>query len=190
MISSFEYVTVLISIVLGLGITQLLTGVARLIQKQQRLIIYWPHLLWIIFILFLHVQEWWVMYELKTYIPWRLPVFLFVMLYPINLFVMAKLIFPDSLRGKTINLKEFYFDNFRKIFSMLVISAVLSLLYNLFILNLKITDQFLQLLLIASFGIIVIKKYTSEWVHKTVSLIVTLIMCASIIVEWNVWLIN
>jgi hypothetical protein len=190
MISSFEYVTVLISIVLGLGITQILTGIARLIQKHQKLTIYWPHLLWIVFILFLHVQEWWVMYELKTYRPWRLPVFLFVMLYPISLFVMAKLIFPDSLRGKRIDLRKFYFENYRKFFGLLVFSALLSLGYNLFILHLKIMDQLIQVLIIVCFTAIIAMKYSSDVMHKTVSLIVTLIMCTSIIVEWNIWLIN
>src|SRR5258708_33573410 len=101
MISSFEYVTVLISIVLGLGITQILTGIARLIQKRDKLIIYWPHLLWIVFILFLHVQEWWVMYELKTFMPWRLPVFFFFLLFPLTTFFMDKLIFPPTLRSRT-----------------------------------------------------------------------------------------
>lgn len=190
MISSFEYVTVLISIVLGLGITQILTGVARLIQKHKKITFYWPHLLWINFILFLHIQEWWVMYELKTFVPWRLPVFLFVMLYPVNLFVLAKLIFPDGMKGKIIDLKKFYFENFQKIFSMLIFSAILSLLYNLFILNLKLTDQFLQLAIILSFSIIVLKNLSSEVLHKAVSVIVTLIMCASVVVEWNTWLIN
>jgi len=190
MISSFEYVTVLISIILGLGITQILTSLARLIQKSHKLTIYWPHLLWIIFVLFLHVQEWWVMYELKTYIPWRLPVFLFVMLYPISLFIMAKLLFPDNLRGKSIDLKKFYFENFQKIFVLLIISAFLSLVHNLFILHLKFIDQFLQILLVISFSIITIKKYANEWVHKAVSLTVIVFMCVAIVVEWNVWLIN
>ena len=190
MISSFEYVTVLISIVLGLGITQILTGIAQLIQKRNKLIVYWPHLLWIIFILFLHVQEWWVMYELKTVMQWRLPVFLFIMLYPITLFVMAKLIFPNKLRGKRIDLKKFYYKNFGKFFTLLIFSAILSVTYNLLILNLKITDQLLQILLMAGLGVILYKRYASEWIHAGVSLVVTLIMCAVIIVEWNTWLIN
>jgi len=94
MISSFEYVTVLISIVLGLGITQILTGIARLIQKRDKLIIYWPHLLWILFILFLHVQEWWVMYELKTMMQWRVACFSFYYALSDNSFRNGKTDFP------------------------------------------------------------------------------------------------
>ena len=60
MISAFEYVTVLISIVLGLGITQILTGVADLIHQSKRVRVYWPLMIWVLLVLVMHVQEWWV----------------------------------------------------------------------------------------------------------------------------------
>lgn len=111
--SSFEYITVLISIVLSLGIAQILTGIADLIKKSHKVAVYWPHILWILFVLLLHIQEWWVTYELKNYHSWQLPSFLFIMLYPINLFVLARLLFPAKLKGKIIDLKHFYFKNYR-----------------------------------------------------------------------------
>lgn len=49
MISAFEYVTVLISIVVGLGITEVLSGIADLIKQSKRVKFYWPHLLWVLF---------------------------------------------------------------------------------------------------------------------------------------------
>lgn len=189
MISAFEYVTVLISIILGLGITQILTGIANLLQKIEKVKFYWPHILWILFVLILHIQEWWVTYELKSYQPWRLPTFLFIMLYPINLFVLARMLFPSSLKGKCIDLKTFYFKNYRKIFAVFITSALFSVLHNLFILNLEINTQTLQALLIVSLAIIALRRYSNEWVHKALAAIVTFILMASIIVEWNVWLI-
>lgn len=190
MYSPFEYVTVLISIILGLGITQVLTGIADLFHKSERVRLYWPHILWIGFVLVLHIQEWWVTYELKNYHPWRLPTFLFILLYPINLFVLARMLFPASLKGKRIDLKEFYLHNYRKIFLLFIASACLSVLYNLFILNLSIDTQILQLLLIASFTMITVKDFQQEWIHKALSLTVTIILVISIVIEWNVWLIN
>lgn len=156
--NAFEYVTVLISIVLGLGITQILIGVANMIKQYERLTLYWPHVLWVLFVLLLHIQEWWVTYELKTFTPWRLPSFLFIMMYPINLFVLAKLLFPDRFLSKAINLRDFYFSNYRKIFSLLVLSGLLSILYNLFILDLPVTDQLLQALLILVISTVAIRN--------------------------------
>ena len=43
---AFSYLSVLLSIILGLAITQLLQGVGRLLQERQRVRIYWPVLVW------------------------------------------------------------------------------------------------------------------------------------------------
>ncbi len=188
--SPFEYVTVLISIVLGLGITEILTGIASIIHKRDKVIVYWPHLLWILFILFLQVQEWWIMYELKSYHPWRLAIFLFIMLYPVNLFVLAKLLFPKRLKGENKDLKKFYFENYTKIFLLLVLSALLSILYNLFILDLTIADQALQIILAISFTIIIVRRYSSELLHKAIAVMVIAMMVLSIVVEWDKWLVT
>jgi hypothetical protein len=130
------------------------------------------------------------MYELKNFIPWRLPVFLFIMLYPINLYLMAKVVFPDRWSIKHVDLKQFYYQNFGKFFGLLVISAILSLFYNLFILNFKLTEQGLQVLIILTFSALVYKNYMQERLHKIVSLSIILIASLTIVVEWNKWLIN
>ncbi len=52
----FEHVSVLISIVLGLGITQKVSGLADIIHQWKSVKLYWPHLLWILFVFFLHIQ--------------------------------------------------------------------------------------------------------------------------------------
>lgn len=190
MISPFEYVTVLISIILGLGITQILTGIADLIHKSDRVKVYWPHIIWILFVMLLHIQEWWVTYELKGYQPWRLPTFLFIMAYPINLFILARMLFPFALKGKIIDLKGFYFGNFRKIFLIFIISAALSITYNISILDLGVETQILQILLALSFAIISLRKYANQLLHEILAVTVLSVFIASVIVEWDVWLIN
>ena len=92
--SPFEFVTVLISIILGLGITQIMSGVADFIHQWEKAKLYWPHMLWVILVFVLHVQQWWLTYELRVISSWRLPFFLFEVLYPINLFILARILFP------------------------------------------------------------------------------------------------
>jgi hypothetical protein len=41
----FSYLSVLTSIVLALGITRILTGLGRLLQKRGRVRVYWVHLM-------------------------------------------------------------------------------------------------------------------------------------------------
>ncbi len=81
MISPFEYVIVLTSIILGMGITQIVSGLASIIHRWEKVKIYWPHLLLVILVFFIHIQEWWAAYDMRKYEYWRLPTFLFIILY-------------------------------------------------------------------------------------------------------------
>jgi hypothetical protein len=43
---AFGYLSVLLSIILGLGLTQLLTAIGRLIRHRDRVRVHWLPLLW------------------------------------------------------------------------------------------------------------------------------------------------
>lgn len=189
MISAFEYVTVLISIILGLGIAQILTAIADLIHQSNRVKIYWPHVLWVLIVLILHVQEWWIIYDLKNYAPWRLPTFLFVMLYPIILFVLARLLFPFGIQEGMIDLKVFYQENYRKIFLFSICLALLAIVDSLLIRGDSLQSQLLKLIVPFIFSVLYFKK-SPEWVHKLVPVCFLILLVITIAVEWDVWLIH
>ncbi len=189
MISAFEYVTVFISIILGLGVTQILTGIADLVHQNERVKVYWPHMVWVLLVLILHVQEWYITFELRSFSAWRLPVFLFVLLYPIILFITARLLFPFGLNDETFDLKDFYYKNYRKIFLFGAILALLSIFHDL-IMRVSVPEDFvgpaLVLTLLSSMALFKISK---PIVHKIVALFMLTILIASIIIQWNEWLI-
>jgi hypothetical protein len=108
-VDAFEYLSVLISIVLGLALTQLLTSAARLIQSRSRVKAYWPALLWAGSLLVILVQSWWAMFEFRDHAPWTLPEFALVLAHPTLLFFMAVLLLPDSEREGVIDLKTNYY---------------------------------------------------------------------------------
>lgn len=186
----FEYVTVLISIILGLGITQIVTGIADLVHQWERVKIYWPHLLWIVIIFVLHIQEWWATFELRQFSSWELPTFLFVVLYPINLFILARLLFPFGLSIEPIDLRDFYFSNFKKIFSWAIILPVLSLINNVFIIGHNIREEIVQLIVpIILFSMIRLKG-EREVIHKMVAILFLTILIISMILTRNSSLIS
>jgi hypothetical protein len=190
MISAFEYVAVLISIVLGLGIAQVLTGIADLVHQSKRVTLYWPHVLWVIVILLLHVQDWWVTFDLRQHEPWRLPTFLLVMTYPITLFILARLLFPFGTQEGTINLKDFYYENYRKIFVFASLLPLLSMLDAVVVRQGDIAEQLPKTCLTAVLLFISIrKKQFHERVHQLVAVSFFAILIVTIIIEWNEWLI-
>lgn len=180
MLSPFEYVTVLISIILGLGITQIVTGIADIIHSWERIKLYWPHILWIILVFFLHIQEWWAIYDLRHYDSWQLPTFLFISLYPINLFILARILFPISSTDSEVNYKEFYYASFPKFFLGIIILSVLAMLDNLFISDLGVEGILLPMVILIGLGVVAMKQYRQEWLHKLIVLLMVLIMVVSL----------
>lgn len=187
--SPFEYVVVLISIILGLGITQILTGIADLIHQHQRVRFYWPHLLWIVLGLVLHVQEWWITYDLRDFGPWRLPTFLFIMLYPVNLFILARLLFPHITEHGTIDLQEFYHSIHRKVLVMIGILALLAMADNYFIRSLPVSNQLVPALLLGVCTLLIFIRRVPSWVHYAFPICLLITLIITLVVEWNQWLI-
>jgi hypothetical protein len=177
----FEYVSVLISIILGLGISQLVTGVADIVHQWDRVKLYWPHMLWIGFIFFLHIQDWWTLYDLRNLTSWKLHTFLFTILYPINLFILARILFPFGSVDQNTDFKEFYFKNARRIFVWAIVLVTLSIIDNILLSKLPLTDQPLQLLLLALLLFITIINYQQEWIHKLIVVLLSGILLISMI---------
>lgn len=189
MISPFEYIVVLISIILGMGITQVLTGTASIVQRWNQVTLYWPHTIWIVLVFVFHVQEWWVTYELRTYEYWRLPVFLFIILYPMNLYILARLLFPVRWNKDPIEFKEYYFANCRKLFLLVFTLSVLSVMQNVFIGGADFTEEYLQLFVASLSFAVVVFHVRTRWVHEAIAVVLLIAAAASFAVQWNTLLI-
>ncbi len=188
--SPFEYVTVLISIVLGMGITQLVSGFAAIVIKWERVKIYWPHMILILLVFIIHIQDWWATYELHTYAYWRLPTFLFIILYPVNLYILTRILFPPRWNVKEIDLKKFYFENYRKIYLFMIFLPAHSILENVFLAGYRIRDQFVQMFLLAILIPVAWLNRKDEWIHKAIAVIFLVIMIVTFAVAWNIFLIT
>src|SRR3954471_17144914 len=123
----FSYLSVLISIILGLGITQLVTGLGRLIQARERVTPYTPALGWVALLLLIHVQTWWAMFGLRNQTSWNFAQFFVVLLQPLVLSLLAALVLPDIDADTHVNLRENYFAQSRWFFSLMVLLLLVSL---------------------------------------------------------------
>ena len=189
-ISPFEYVSILVSIILGLGITQILASFSDLLYDYKKIKFYWPHICWVIFILFLHIQDWFITYELKEKQVWHLPELFFILLYPISLFCVAKMLFPGNEREEKFDMKMFYKNHFPLIFIVVAISITFSIIFNFFFLNKKLLEQlplfvFLVVVVYAS-----IKNIKSEMFHKSLAINIISGSIVSIIFNENIWIIK
>lgn len=96
--STFEFVTILLSIVVGLGFTRLLSGLGRAIELRGRVKIYWVQIIWSINVGFYLVMFWWaVIFSYSALESWRFINFASLFFYAILLYLQAALIIPSKL---------------------------------------------------------------------------------------------
>lgn len=106
-VSPFEHVSVPVSIILGLGITQLLMSLHRLVQARERVKPYWLPLLWAAVMFVAQVEWWWSSYAMREETIWNFFYFLFVLLSPVTLYLAAAFVLPEIEKGERYDLKEY-----------------------------------------------------------------------------------
>jgi len=111
----FEYLGVLISVIMGLGITHLVIGASKLVQNRDQCKPYVPHSLWAIAILVYILIIWWSMYWWSNHTNWSAFEFLFITLYALTLFFLSALLFPHDM-DRDIDLEVYFFKQRRWFF--------------------------------------------------------------------------
>ena len=118
---AFVYLSILTSLVLGPGITRILTRFGRLLQVWHKSRLYWVHVLWAVNLFLYIVLNWWILFRWSTVSEWNFFIFLFVLLSPTIAFLMSVLLVPDPLEGG-MDLKHHFYANHR---SFLILAALL-----------------------------------------------------------------
>jgi hypothetical protein len=90
----FDYLAVLISVVLGLAVTHVLTGISGAINRRHYVRVDWVQLFWALNVLAYVLAVWWGMYWWKQLAVWTVQEFAFLTSYAIVLFLMASALFP------------------------------------------------------------------------------------------------
>lgn len=109
--SLFEYVVVLISVVLSLGIARLLESHAQLLKRGRKVRWSPTYLLWLLIIFANHVDLWASLWMVRDAPSWTLPSLVSVLLAAVALFYAAVLSAPDLEPDQPIDLWQFHMDN-------------------------------------------------------------------------------
>ena len=110
----FEYVMVLVSIIIGLGIAHILLGIGgiidRLSRKQDRLELSWAHAAWLTYCFLWFIMFWWWEYRFSTRVSdWTMGLYLFLVCYAVSLFLLQALLVPRTWDGVT-SLQDYFLE--------------------------------------------------------------------------------
>ena len=114
---AFNYIAVLVSIVIGLTVTRVLSGLSEMIQAANRPRIYWVHVLWHITLLFNTMVAWWLLYRWRGLADWTLFLFIWVMIGPVLQYLAAAVLVPGELESTgSPDWRDYYYKNRRGFF--------------------------------------------------------------------------
>jgi hypothetical protein len=122
----YSHVRVLFSIILGLGVSHLLRGVARIVQHPKEYRVYWVHLVWSLFVLFVRIPVWGWGLRVRQIAQWTFPLYFFVAIYAILLYLLCTLLFPEEM-GDYQGFKDYFYSRKRWIFGFLSLLFVIDI---------------------------------------------------------------
>ena len=116
--SLFEFLMIMVSIIIGLGISELLTGIARFIRCRANARGYWVHWLLVAMIFLALLQQWWEFWGFRDVTEWDFFGALIMLGGPVGLFLIAHLLFPEPAEGA--DFEDYYYGEMRPVFWLAV----------------------------------------------------------------------
>jgi|SRR4249919_479444 len=120
---AFNYLTVMVSIVVGLGLTQLLAGIGNFVQIRRRVRFYWLHTCWVVLLIALHLHMWWSLWVLRQVTDWTYGTFAYVLIGPAMLVIASHIVIPELVDGR-IDVERHYYDTRTIFFGLLAATGI------------------------------------------------------------------
>jgi hypothetical protein len=108
-VESFNYLSVLLSIILGLAITQVLLGFRGLILTRAKVKLYLPAVIWAGLALLIAIQAWWASFGLRMRASWTFLGFMVIVLQAISVYMATAVVLPDITGDCLVDLRDHYF---------------------------------------------------------------------------------
>jgi hypothetical protein len=129
----FDFLMVLDSIIIGLGLSEILTGLGQLLRSRGAVRAYGVHAAVVGLILVTLVQHWWDTWGLRDIAQWNFAGLLLFVSGPVLLFLLGYLAFPQSVADW--NLEEYYYKHSSLLWGIGALYLVTTLLFRPLVLD-------------------------------------------------------
>lgn len=125
--SIFEYISVLSSIIVGFGITQLLRGVVQMIHNPEESKPCLVHLLWMLSTFLLSIFWWWFQFILADVSKWTFSAYSFVIVYAVTIYLLCAVLVPANVQ-RFGDYKTFFYSNRHWFFGIFILQRMVDIL--------------------------------------------------------------
>ena len=123
----FEFLMILLSLIVGLGIAEILSGIARFLKKNRSREIPWVHGAATLSIFVALLQTFWESWGLRALDVWTFPAMLLMLGSPICLYLMAYILFPEP--DEAAGLDDYYFERARLLWPLGALTVIVGTLF-------------------------------------------------------------
>src|SRR5205823_1108151 len=100
LMSSFEFIAALMSIIIGLGVTNLIAGAGRAFYRRNENPLDELHIVLTLATLLLLALQWWVTFKWNTEVNWSFDKFLLLIVWTITLYMLTVFLYPPDFRKR------------------------------------------------------------------------------------------
>lgn len=115
----FEYVAVMVTVVLALGLSHLLTSLASMLVHRERVRPYWVHAVWVFSLLALHLQAWLVLWTRRGQDEFPVAQVTMMLVAAALIFVSTRVLVPELPPRGSIDLRDHFFRIRAPLFAVL-----------------------------------------------------------------------
>ena len=177
-VAPYQHVVVVMSIVLGLSVTQLLKGLAQLYRTRNRVRPYWLHTAWVVLLIFFSLVLWWLFWNYRSIEEWSFFRFVLYLSPMIVFYFLTSIVIPDPSDPVT-NYKEYYFSSRFGFFGTFALQVVLAHAAGVIVRGLPVLDSSDPFRLAIVVLLLIAMGSTNERVHAVV-----FALCAIVIVAF------
>ncbi len=123
----FEFLMILLSLIVGLGLAEILTGIARSLKNEGLRGFSWTHGAITLTMFIGLLQTFWESWGLASIETWSFPAMLLMLGSPIFLFLIAHVMFPE--RESKVSLDDYYFERARLIWTLAGLAVIVGVLF-------------------------------------------------------------
>ncbi len=125
--SLFEFLMILLSLIVGLGVTEILSGYARFLKRPGKRKVPWVHATGTLAIFFALLQIFWEAWGLRTLDVWTFPAMVLMLGSPVCLYMMAHVQFPEP--DQDVELDNHYFERAPVLWPLAALAVIIGTLF-------------------------------------------------------------
>ncbi|HYG65093.1 MAG TPA: hypothetical protein VEL74_21095 [Thermoanaerobaculia bacterium] len=131
--NTFDYLSVLLSIVVGLGLSRMLGNFGELVLQRAKVRFYWVPLVTAAIVFLAHVEFWWSAFGFREIPEWNFFSFILLLFVTIALYMMSVFVLPDPQGEASVDLYAHYYSVRPWFFSTACLYLVLDICFDILV---------------------------------------------------------